>query len=74
MLKEDYYRQLASANRRIADARERLEQQKTRVLQLEGRACSEAVRFLRILDKSVRLMIQHRAVLIRQLVYWQDLR
>jgi hypothetical protein len=74
MLKEDYYRQLASANRRIAEARERLEQQKTRVLQFEGRACSEAVRFLRVLDESVRLMIQQRSMLIRRLVYWRELR
>ena len=71
MVKDEYYRRLAGANRRIADARERVDQQKARVLELNGRPeCGSAVVVLRRLDRSLRLMIQHRAVLVRQLVHW----
>jgi hypothetical protein len=71
MVKDEYYRRLASANRRIADARERVDQQKARILELNGRPeCGNAVVVLRTLDRSLRLMIQHRAVLVRQLVHW----
>ena len=71
MLKDEYYRRLARTNRRIADARERVDQQKVRVLELNGRPeCGDAVVTRRRLDRSLRLMTQQRAVLVRQLVHW----
>ena len=70
MVTEEYYRRLGRANRLIAHARERVDQQKSRVLELTGLPeCNEAVQLLRALDRALRLMLQHRAVLIRQLMY-----
>jgi hypothetical protein len=71
MVKDEYYRRLARANRLIAHARERVDQQKSRVLELSGLPeCGEAVLLLRALDRALRLMLQHRAVLIRRLMNW----
>ena len=71
MIKEKYYRQLAVANRQIAEARDRIDRQKALVIEISGRqACSDAVVLLRALDRSLRLMLRQRAVLIRQLMNW----
>ena len=71
MVKDEYYRRLARANRLIAHARERVDQQKSRVLELSGSPqCGEAVLLLRALDRALRLMLRHRAGLIRRLMQW----
>jgi hypothetical protein len=71
MVKDEYYRRLARTNRLIVHARERVDQQKSRVLQLSGLPeCGEAVRLLRALDRALRLMLQYRAMLIRRLMQW----
>ena len=69
MPKHNQYRRLASANRRIAETRERIGLQKARVLELQGRPeCAIAVQLLPTLDRALRLMTLSRAKLIRRLV------
>ena len=73
MHQDDRYRGLAAANLLIAHARERVDAQKARVLELNGRAeCGEAVKILRSLDRSLRRMLRGRAVLIKQLMNGSD--
>ena len=70
-VKEKYYRRLASANRRIVDARDRIDLQKALVIELSGRReRRDAVVLLRALKRSLRLMLYQRALLIRQLMNW----
>jgi hypothetical protein len=72
MHKDDCYRGLATANLLIVHARERVDEQKARVLELNGGPeCDEAVRTLRSLDRSLKRMLRGRAVLIRQLMSWR---
>jgi|SRR5690348_9400281 hypothetical protein len=73
MSKADYYRLLAKLNKSVVDGRERVAAQKQRVFALaELPACSGAVGLLRILDHSLRLMIQRRAMVIEQLMNWPN--
>jgi hypothetical protein len=63
------YQQLASFNRRIADGRERIAVQKARVLELKGRPVyGDAKGLLRVLERSLQLMIQYQAVLPDELM------
>jgi hypothetical protein len=62
-------------NRRIADGRERVAVQKARVLELKGRpAYGDAEGLLRVLERSLQLMIQYRAMLLDELMSWPDYR
>ena len=76
MHQDDRYRGLATANLLIVHARERVDVQKARVLELNGRPveCGEAVKILRSLDRSLRRMLRGRAVLIKQLMNSADAR
>lgn len=75
MLQNASYRQLASFNRRIVDGRERVAVQKARVLELKGRvAYGDAEGLLRVLEGSLQLMIQYRAMLLDELMRWPDYR
>jgi hypothetical protein len=75
MFQDASYRQLASFNRRIADGRERVAVQKARVLELKGRpAYGDAEGLLRVLERSLQLMIQYRAMLLDELMSWPDYR
>jgi hypothetical protein len=75
MHQDDRYRGLATANLLIVHARERVDAQKVRVLELNGRSeCGEAVKILRSLDRSLRRMLRGRAVLIKQLMNGSDTR
>jgi hypothetical protein len=68
MSKHNQYRRLASSNRRIAQTRERIELQKARLLEMQGRPeCATAVQLLRTLDRALRLMTHSRAKLIKRL-------
>ena len=71
MPKQAAYRRLASSNWRIAEARSLIDLQKGRVLELAGRpGCGHAARLLRLMERSLRLMIYSRAIMIEQLVNW----
>ena len=71
MHKDDYYRRLANANLLIMRARERIDEQKARVLELNGHPeCGQAVKILRSLDRSLKRMLRARAIIIRQLMTW----
>jgi hypothetical protein len=49
--------------------------QKARVLELKGRpAYGDAEGLLRVLERSLRLMIQYRAMLLDELMSWPDYR
>ena len=75
MHQDDLYRGLATANLLIVHARERVDEQKARVLALNGRPeCGEAVKILRSLGRSLRRMLRGRAVLIKQLMNGSDAR
>lgn len=75
MHEHDRYRGLAAANLMIVHARERVDEQKARVLELNGRPeCGEAVKILRSLDRSLRRMLRGRAALIKQLMNGSDAR
>jgi len=64
MSQDDCCHRLASVNRLIADARARVDAVKAMVL--ERPDCGSTVQLLRVLDRSLRLMIQFRAMLIKQ--------
>ena len=71
MPKQATYRRLASSNWRIAEARSLIDLQKGRVLELADRpGCGHAARLPRLMERSLRLMIYSRAILIEQLVNW----
>ena len=73
MSKDDYYRKLAAANLRIAEGRDRLEAQKNRVLAgADQPSCHQDVVVLRAFERSLRLMIRSRAVLIERLMKWPE--
>ena len=67
-MKEDFYRRLACCNRHVAEGRDRIADQKARVL--EYPECGAGVELLRILDRSLRLLIQRRNLLLEQLNNW----
>ena len=69
------YRQLARFNRRIVEGRERVAVQKARVSERRnwpGRSDAEAL--LRVLERSLRLKIQYRDLLIKDLMRWPNYR
>lgn len=69
MLEHAAYRQLASINRLIVEGRERVDQQKKRVVTLAERPDRRnSVVHLRELQRSLRLMIYGRSILIKQLI------
>jgi len=75
MSKDECYRRLASANRLIAEGRDRVSLQKERVIaRADLPNFGESVRLLRLLERSLELMIQSRTMLVRQLMYWSNYR
>jgi len=73
MSKDECYRRLASANRLIAEGRDRVSLQKERVIaRADLPNFGEGVRLLRLLECSLQLMIQSRAMFIKQLMYWPN--
>jgi len=75
MFQHASYRQLASFNRRIVDGRQRVAVQRARVVELKGRpAYAGALGLLRVLERSLHLMIQYRAMLLDELMTWPDYR
>lgn len=78
MLEHDAYRRLATFNRLVVDGRQRVEQQKERVLSLADQpTCSIAVAVLRELQRSLRLLMNRRDALIKQLIqspFWIECR
>jgi len=75
MSKDECYRRLASANRLIAEGRDRVSLQKERVIaRADLPNFGESVRLLRLLERSLELMIQSRTMLVRQLMYWPNYR
>ena len=72
--KTSYYRQLAAANRLIANTRECIDRQETVVIARADRGgeYGESVRLLRNLKLSLRLLVQSRAMIIKQLMRWPN--
>jgi hypothetical protein len=69
MFEHDAYRKLATLNRLIVAARDRVEQQKEPVLiQADQATCGPAVALLRELQRTVHVLIHHRGALIRRLI------
>ena len=68
MPKDDVHHWLAAYNRYIAEGRDRLAELKEKMLDRPDRASWVAL--LRICDRSLRLTIRSRAILIEQLLRW----
>jgi hypothetical protein len=69
------YRQLARFNRRIVEGRERVAVQKARVSERRNRpGRNDAEALLRVLERSLRLKIQYRDMLIKELMRWPNYR
>ena len=69
MFEHDAYRKLATFNGLIVDARDRVEQQKERVLsQADQATCAPAVALLKELQCTLRVLTHHRRALIRRLI------
>jgi hypothetical protein len=69
------YRELARFNRRIVEGRERVAVQKARISERRnqpGRGDAEGL--LRVLERSLRLKIQYRDLLIKELMRWPNYR
>jgi hypothetical protein len=69
------YRQLARFNRRIVEGRERVAVEKARVSERSNRSGrGDAEGLLRVLERSLRLKIQYRDLLIKELMRWPNYR
>jgi hypothetical protein len=69
MFEHHAYRKLATFNRLIVDARDRVEQQKERVLiEADQATCAPAVALLKELQRTSRVLTHHRGALIRRLI------
>jgi len=75
MLELAAYRQLATMNRHIVESRDRVDQQKRRVLALADLPdCGDAVLLLRELQCALRQLTYRRNILVRQLIrshFWR---
>ena len=66
--RDDWYTQLASSNLRIAEARERIENQKAHIRTLikEGHSAGRAIALLMLLEKTLELMKVNRANILKK--------
>ena len=64
--REHWYRQLASADLLIVEARERVEGQKTHIsdLQREGQSTGKAVALLRLFEETLHVMNEYRSTIL----------
>ena len=68
-------RELARFNGCIVEGRERVAVQKARVSERRNRPdCGDAEGPLRVLERSLRLKIQYRDLLIKELMRWSNYR
>lgn len=68
MPRKAWYRHLASANRLIVKARDRVEDQRTQILELEqnGRSTHAAAALLYQFEEALRSMVADRAIILSQ--------
>ena len=73
MVREDWYNHLSSANRRIAEARERIENQKAHVRCLieQGYNTGRALSLLRLLEETLQLMTDGRTNILKKVRTYQ---
>jgi hypothetical protein len=75
MLELAAYRQLSTMNRQIVESRDRIDQQRKRVLALaDVPDCRDAVALLRELQRALRQLTHRRNVHVRQLIrshFWR---
>src|SRR5262245_20812932 len=66
--REDWYNHLASSNLRIAQARERIENQKAHIRSLieEGHSAGSAIALLMLLEETLELMKANRANILEK--------
>jgi hypothetical protein len=67
MQKHAAYRELAKFNRRIAEGRDRVALQRSRVVESSERGCGDPAGLLSVLERSLRAKIQYRAMLMKEL-------
>jgi len=66
MVREDWYRHLAIANRLIVEARECVEGQKAHISQLkqEGQSAGSAIALLRLYEETLHVMNTYRSTIL----------
>lgn len=64
--RDDWYTHLASSNLRIAEARERIENQKAHICTLKGHSAGRAIALLMLLEKTLELMKVNRANILEK--------
>ena len=66
--REDWYNNLASSNRRIIEARQRIEKQKAHIRSLieEGYVSDRAIALLRLFEQTLRLMDARRTNILEK--------
>jgi len=73
MVREDWYNHLASSNLRIAEARQRIENQKGLIRSLieGGYSAGRALALLRLLEETLQLMNDNRTNILNKVRYYQ---